>query len=82
MIKEKYEVDFSDRSFDNVLDAVNEAMKIQPVNGNVAVKVYRSVLYTGATDWKRSTLTIIPSKEELVELEARRPAGCVGCGRT
>lgn len=81
MINEKYEVDYSDLTFDNVIDAVNAAMRVSFANGHKQFKVYRSVLYTGATEWRKSTLTVVQSQEDLVALEARRPAGCVGCGR-
>lgn len=82
MIKEKYEIEGSTQNFDNVIDATNAAFELSGRSGHIAIKVYRSVLYTGAKEWKKSTLTIVQNSASLQEFQTRpRPAGCRDCGR-
>jgi NADH:ubiquinone oxidoreductase subunit F (NADH-binding) len=80
MIKEKYEIDLSTRQFDNVIDATNAAWVISEQNDYIAIKVYRSVLYTGASEWKKTTLTIVQASKSYNEFQSReKPTGCTTC---
>jgi hypothetical protein len=81
-IKEKYEIDLSDRSYDNVIDATKAAYEVSAQNGYVDIKVYRSVMYSSSTEWKRSTLTQVKAHASTLEFQSReRPVGCKGCAR-
>jgi hypothetical protein len=81
-IKEKYEIDLSDRSYDNVIDATKAAYEASAQNGYVDIKVYRSVMYSSSTEWKRSTLTQVKAHASTTEFQSReRPVGCKGCAR-
>lgn len=79
-IMEKYEIDYSPRSYDNVIDATKAAYELSSQNGFIDVKVYRSVMYTGASEWKRSTLTQVTALASTAEFQTRpKPTGCTTC---
>jgi hypothetical protein len=66
-MKEFYSIEFDNRQFDNVIDAVQAATALSSERDGSKVKVYRSVLYTHATEPQRYTLTVVemPSKATL-----------------
>jgi hypothetical protein len=58
-IEERYEAEGSNQIFDNPIDAVKEAMFISQISKGKAVKVYRSVKYTGQDHFKKYTLNTV-----------------------
>jgi hypothetical protein len=62
-IEQHYEIEFDNRIFDNVMEAVNAAMQMsigrREVNLSTKVKVYSSVKFSSSNDYKKTTLQII-----------------------